>query len=51
MFPISAHLIFGGHLSYSYYLLLEKLEQTKPTIYARYKQKKKNMRAFRQAPS
>ena len=52
MFLISAHFIFWGHLSYFYYLSLVKLEQTKTNnYYARYKQKKKNMRAFRQAPS
>ena len=53
MFHISAHFIFLGHLSYFYYLSLVKLEQTRTNnnIYARYKQKKKNMRAVRQAPS
>ena len=46
MFLISAHFIFGGHLSYFYYLSLVKLEQTKTNNLCQIQAKEKKHESF-----
>ena len=46
MFLISADFIFGGHLSYFYYLSLVKLEQTKTNNLCQIQAKEKKHESF-----